>query len=283
MVEGSLQNDENESFPSNQHFFKWVLSQDARQFYLLERENSKHFNSCDQGIFTLSPALQDPSHYVIEKIECFDKNWDSLDPSQETATETLKLRIKQNQTEQDFKKIETQFKLTQAERAAIKAYTHNEFHLINRYLRCQKNFVPDYCNFVSKLPATEIRKIKIQMSSLTQALKKLPVFKGYVYRVIFEAPAPVVEKLKSGVFTDAGFISTTLVKNVLFDYFIEPAKKFLSPHNLILKILSKNGRQIDGLSYYSEEREVLFFPNAQFKVISIEQRSDFREAVLQEM
>ncbi|MBF0426825.1 MAG: hypothetical protein HQL66_13500 [Magnetococcales bacterium] len=154
---------------------------------------------------------------------------------------------------------ETLAALSDCEVAALHGYTdhrkpagQNAYEILNRALR--------------KEDREELAVLSPYIETIKSGLAKLPDYAGPVSRVT-DLPAEVVKTLiPDGPYRDKGFMSTAAgLSN--FDgkymFFIE----------------SKTGKRIEFFSRYPEQREVLYTPGKEFKVVSVTPMPDGRVEV----
>lgn len=151
--------------------------------------------------------------------------------------------------------------LSTAELVALVHYTQRGYKNLNSALWAG-NFGED--------PKTLEKKILVLLS----ALNKLPLHvedirRGEMYEIIsVEKKDPVAAKKRydsyvpEEEFVAKGFWSATRATQ------IESRARFLRNAMITYKIFSKTGRNIEELSFYPEEEEVLFLPNTRFKIKS---------------
>ena len=136
---------------------------------------------------------------------------------------------------------------SQEQVAAMIGYTSSDYQILNAALR-------------SKDPV-ELARLKPYIDNANAGLASLPNYSGPVYRGIDSTRMPpdvVAQYLKPGeVITERAYVSTSYVAGANF------------PGDLQLTVMSKTGKQIDFLSMYAGEKEVLFAPGTSFKVLSV--------------
>ena len=93
---------------------------------------------------------------------------------------------------------------------------------------------------------------------MNSALDKLESYKGNVYRGA-DLPSEIINKYKKAAetgepYTENYYLSTSKDREKSFD------------RNTKYQIKSKNGKQIEKLSYFPHEQEVLFKEGTQFKI-----------------
>lgn len=96
---------------------------------------------------------------------------------------------------------------------------------------------------------------------MNSSLDKLESYKGTVYRGA-DLPPEVINKYKKAAetgepFTENYYLSTSKSEKRAFE------------RNTIYEIKSKNGKQIEDISYFSHEKEVLFKEGTQFKILKV--------------
>jgi len=145
-------------------------------------------------------------------------------------------------------------KLSSSERRAVRHYTASGHSVINGSLRG-----------VVRLSKKGVRKISGQVDGILGAMSKTPskVFKGTVYR---GTQLESVTLIPGTTFSDKGFLSTTTD--------ISKTLKFMGKYDsscFLFTIESKTGWSIGKLSTQPAEAEILFRPNTQFFIKSVEQ------------
>lgn len=133
-----------------------------------------------------------------------------------------------------------------AETLSINKYTDTFFHRINTYLRNKKGNIDIYEKYIEVT---------------NSGLDKLPSYKGTVYRGS-DLPPEVINKYKKAAetgepYTENYYLSTSKERESAFD------------KNTMYQIKSKNGKQIEKFSLFSDEKEVLFKEGTQFRVKSV--------------
>ena len=129
--------------------------------------------------------------------------------------------------------------------AALRYYTANGYRFVNNPLLglSEKDEGFESLNYLLK-----------------NALEKIPNYEGTVYRGQDKLSKEQVEKLKSkNKFTFPAFTSTSKTKEDSFSY---------QPLSFIIK--GKSGKSIEKVSYHPGEKEILFLPKTEFKVVSID-------------
>lgn len=129
--------------------------------------------------------------------------------------------------------------LSEDEKIAIYAYTLDLYKVVNSSLRKDRD-----------------KKYSGYINLLKEALNKLPKAPGVVRRGTTLPPEVLSTYKKGGVISDKAFLSTT---DKLF-----PKGK----HHMTIKSLS--GRDISQYSMNTDEGEILFLPNTQFKVLAVQ-------------
>jgi ADP-ribosyltransferase exoenzyme len=133
--------------------------------------------------------------------------------------------------------------LTQEEVAAMIGYTSSDYQILNSALRAKNK--------------TELLRLAPYIDRASGGLSRLPNYVGVVYRGA-SPPASVVSQYVVGnVVEEAAYMSTSYIKGANF------------PGNVQYTILSKTGKQIDFLSMFKNEKEILFAPGSRFKVLDV--------------
>lgn len=151
------------------------------------------------------------------------------------------------QSETHQKALQINNKIRPAETFCVDKYTGDFFVDINYYLR---NGGEPKEEFFEKY-----RKV------MNSALDKLESYKGTVYRGS-DLSLEVINKYKKAAetgepYTENYYLSTSKDREGVFD------------RNTMYQIKSKNGKQIEELSLFSEEKEVLFKEETKFKINSV--------------
>ena len=138
-------------------------------------------------------------------------------------------------------------KIRPAETFCVDKYTRDFFVDINFYLRNGGEPKEEFFEKYGKV--------------MNSALDKLESYKGTVYRGS-DLSLEVINKYKKAAetgepYTENHYLSTSKDREKSFD------------RNTKYKILSKNGKQIEELSLFSEEKEVLFKEETKFKINSV--------------
>lgn len=131
---------------------------------------------------------------------------------------------------------------------AIRGYTSDGHYAINKALRSQD--------------AMELQKYDSYIRAAVSGLNQMPEYSGTVYRGIEkiteeEAEAIASQYKKDKVITERGFTSASA----------DPTRQFKGLVQYVIK--SQHGKDVSQIALYSEEKEVLFPPNTQFKVFDI--------------
>ena len=148
------------------------------------------------------------------------------------------------QSETHQKALQINNKIRPAETFCVDKYTGDFFVDINYYLR---NGGEPKEEFFEKY-----RKV------MNSALDKLESYKGTVYRGA-DLSLEVINKYKKAAepYTENYYLSTSKNKDKAFE------------RNTIYEIKSKSGKQIEELSYFSYEKEVLFKEETKFKINAV--------------
>ena len=151
------------------------------------------------------------------------------------------------QSETHQKALQINNKIRPAETFCVDKYTGDFFVDINFYLRNggepKEEFFERY------------RKV------MNSALDKLESYKGNVYRGA-DLSSEIINKYKKAAetgepYTENYYLSTSKSEKKAFE------------RNTIYEIKSKSGKQIEELSYFSHEKEVLFKEGTKFKINSV--------------
>lgn len=138
-----------------------------------------------------------------------------------------------------FAETVEKYGLTDEEGAAIYAYTTNLYKKINPKMRAGK---------LSK-------KDEGFISVVEQGLAKLPAFEGVTYRRVDLAEADLSRYQVGAVVTETAFTSSSKKQGLSsFDGYVQ------------FEIIGKNGKQIEKLSKYPQQYEVLFGEKTKFYV-----------------
>ena len=147
----------------------------------------------------------------------------------------------------------------------------DDFSLMQRYTG------PAYLEYNAALRVGSQEGIQIG-NKISGILESAPKFKGTTFRGIAFDTFEEVEKYMDGsdigsVFSDAGFMSTTLNRRI--------AENFTGASGVLLKIKSKSGVLISPVSSFADEVEVLFDYGKTFRVSKI--NKDLFEISLEEI
>ena len=151
----------------------------------------------------------------------------------------------QSEAHQNALKINN--KMRPAETFCVNKYTGDFFVDINFYLRNGGEPKEEFFERYKKV--------------MNSALDKLESYKGNVYRGA-DLSSEIINKYKKAaetgeLYTENYYLSTSKSKDTVFD------------RNTFYEIKSKNGKQIEKLSFFSEEKEVLFKEGTKFKINSV--------------
>ena len=151
----------------------------------------------------------------------------------------------QSEAHQNALKINN--KMRPAETFCVNKYTGDFFVDINFYLRNGGEPKEEFFERYKKV--------------MNSALDKLESYKGNVYRGA-DLSSEIINKYKKAAetgepYTENHYLSTSKDREKSFD------------RNTKYKILSKNGKQIEELSFFLEEKEVLFKEGTQFKILKV--------------
>ena len=151
----------------------------------------------------------------------------------------------QSEAHQNALKINN--KMRPAETFCVNKYTGDFFVDINFYLRNGGEPKEEFFERYKKV--------------MNSALDKLESYKGNVYRGA-DLSSEIINKYKKAAetgepYTENYYLSTSKNEDTIFD------------RNTFYEIKSKNGKQIEKLSFFSEEKEVLFKEGTKFKINSV--------------
>ncbi len=150
--------------------------------------------------------------------------------------------------------------------AVIYAYSEDRYEALNERLR--KNLGQLDTDFGQEL-------IRI--------LEKLPNFEGVVYRGT-SFNKQVLNDYLNAFDNDKILTEFALTSASKFE---SEAKKFMrsskDAYQVLFKIISKEGKDITPYSKYQNEREILFKPNTQFEILSVDNSNDYVTITLNEI
>lgn len=146
------------------------------------------------------------------------------------------------------------FNLREAQTLSIFQYTIDFYQEANTYLR--NGFAPEDKKYY------ENRGIKSIIEVLNQGLDKLPSYQGTVFRGA-DLSSEQIETYKKALESN-----TPVVKNEFLSSSRE--RKTAFNKNTVYRILSKTGKSIEKMSYFENEKEVLFKAGTKFKVVKID-------------
>jgi len=159
----------------------------------------------------------------------------------------------------DFNSNEWFKKLTEKEKQAIRSYTGSSYKYWNSYLKGK----------ISSLDEVNIEAIKTMQS----LFEKLPQYQGAVIRGVTSRNLNLLMEdfIPGNTITMKGFISTTEAENIgIIKSFLKDEKS-----SVILKINTKNGMPINGLSGSPEENEILLNHNSKYRVESVSDTNNY--------
>lgn len=155
--------------------------------------------------------------------------------------------------------------LTLYEKAIIYKYTNDGFEEINELLR---NFKGNKNNVFGRF--------------LNRSLSKLPNFEGLVYRAAqlskLELDRYVIAFKDNSIIKEFTFVSTSKSRLIAMAY----------RGNVVFRISSRTGKDIEKISKFGEygfsnEKEVLFRSNRNFKVLEVTEESDYTLITMEEV
>ncbi|WP_439236382.1 phage minor head protein [Lonepinella koalarum] len=138
-----------------------------------------------------------------------------------------------------------QYKLSKAEAISIIGYTGELYRSLNTALRLDK--------------ATEVQKTFTRQ--LNKALDKLPNYIGKTYRIAKLDKKALLRYAEKAIVTEYAFTSTTKNKKL---------KTFSGNVKFVIK--GKTGKDIENISLYKNEREVLFKNGKRFYIEKIQEK-----------
>ncbi|MEO8854939.1 MAG: ADP-ribosyltransferase domain-containing protein [Ginsengibacter sp.] len=156
--------------------------------------------------------------------------------------------------------------LTDFEKALIYKYSNDGFRRTNKLLLASRGL--DFDDFGMLLYS---------------AISKLPDFNGIVYRKVFLTSGEI------GKYSDA-----LKTQNNIIEYPFISTSKFISvaviwegqtnvnPNSLFV-IYTRSGKEIELMSKFTDEKEVVLKPNTQFKVLNIFVEPDFIQITMEEV
>lgn len=167
-------------------------------------------------------------------------------------------------------------KLTPSQLDSILSYTGDGYINVNKFMRGKLD--------LTNWSESQIKHLTNQIKDIQDILNKAPVFNGKVYRGLAMSDS-TWEKLSPNfvpgkTLTLDGFTSTStqLQKTEQF------LKGFQKTRSVLFKIKSKTGVYIDGLSYHTAEKEVIFNDKTLFKVTKIDRSNrNFLQVFLEEI
>lgn len=150
--------------------------------------------------------------------------------------------------------------LSMEEKAAVKDYTSGVFEHVNRYLRGNQTSFQKIIRYGSFGRYT--KSLEAAARLVTSALNRMPAYEGKdVYRAV-HLPDDIVSRYTPGsVVTEHGFTSCSKTMNGVR----------INRGHTVFVIRSKSARDVQNLSLSGYEEEVLFRPECQFKVLSVEE------------
>ena len=159
--------------------------------------------------------------------------------------------------------------LTEAENDLIKDYTTERHDKLNRELRTYNNLLLEKQKFPNMNIGELSKDILEDRNTLNKALDKLPSYDGTVYRGLsFEDTKSYndfINSLEIGQTTSRPQFTSTSVSRDIAESFA-----LADDYSALLKIESKNGKWLNGLSEVEKELEVLFKSDSLFEITKIE-------------
>ncbi|NOJ06904.1 ADP-ribosyltransferase [Vibrio splendidus] len=154
--------------------------------------------------------------------------------------------------------------MTSAEKEAIEDFSVSGYLIANDYLRAAETSTWG----VAGVDARQyIRTVK-------SALNKLPKYRGTAYRGSWVKQSLLNRVEVGDILIEPAFTSTTTIPEVARRFTAAPPSSPGQLKRVVFEVkVSKGGHTIAGLSEYSNEAEVLFAPNAHFRITEIERTS----------
>jgi hypothetical protein len=126
---------------------------------------------------------------------------------------------------------------------AVRGYTSSDYDMLNKALR-------------SSDPA-ELARLNAYIRAAESGLSQLPSYRGNVFRGTNLRPEIAARYIPGQIVREEAFFSTS------------SSPKGAFPGNTQFSVFSRNGKPVDFLSELPHEKEVLFPPGTQFKVLSV--------------
>ena len=174
--------------------------------------------------------------------------------------------------------------LTDSEKNIINSYTGNRYDVLNSELRAYNNLLLEKEKFPNMNIGELSKDILEDRNTLNKALDKLPNYRNNVYRGLkFDNTKDYndfINSLEVGQTTSrATFTSTSVDREVALSF------ATADDYGALLKIKSKEGKWLNGLSDIVDEEEVLFKTDSLFEVKKIKTISvyDIREGGMVDM
>lgn len=206
-------------------------------------------------IFRFNPGAEQklfPPKHPYNKVKGADEVKKSLQNDTSQYDDDLFKNFGQNaeeyaKTETHQKALKINSNIRPAETFSVERYSVDFYADINFYLRNSGEPKEEFFE--------RYRKI------MNSGLDKLESYNGTVYRGADLSPE-VINKYKKAAetgepYTENYYLSTSKSEKRAFE------------RNTIYEIKSKNGKQIEELSYFSHEKEVLFKEGTQFKILKV--------------
>lgn len=117
-----------------------------------------------------------------------------------------------------------------------------------------------------------VNAVGIVAKNLVSALNRLPPFTGTSYSMQSVSAATLANELVVGkTYTRPIFMSTST--DEAGAYFFYNAQNI----NVLFEVRGKSGRELAGISAFETEREVLFKPGSQFKIVEVRKEKKFED------
>jgi NAD:arginine ADP-ribosyltransferase len=168
--------------------------------------------------------------------------------------------------EVQFKTLHAPVNLTIYEKTLIYKYSNDGYKDVNQILLRSKG--QQFGDFGTLLYTT---------------ISKLPDYRGIVYRKVFLTPAQLQRYIdaytKRIPVKEYPFISTSKFTSVAI---LWSGLASVAP-NCLFVIYTKTGKEIELMSKFVEEKEVLLKPNTQFNVLNIYREPDYIQISMEEL
>lgn len=127
---------------------------------------------------------------------------------------------------------------------AVRGYTSDDYRELNSALRTGDD--------------AELSRLDAYIRSATSGLNQLPAYRGTVFRGTHLSDEVAANYMPGATVTERAFTSTSSELGAEF------------PGNTKFVIQSETGRDVSGLSEFADEKEILFAPGTQFRVLGVD-------------